>query len=171
MTISRIAVVNRGAAAVRLIHAVRERALELDADLRTIAFYSDEDRGSLFVREADERYPIGPATVAVPGSEHRLSAYLSLPVMQEALVRSGADAAWVGWGYNAENAEFATMCDDLGITFIGAPADVLRRLRVTINAKRLAEGVGIPVAPWSGGPVDSADTARVRLATAALAAG
>ncbi|HYN65347.1 MAG TPA: biotin carboxylase N-terminal domain-containing protein, partial [Ornithinibacter sp.] len=164
MTISRIAVVNRGAAAVRVIHAVRERALELDADLRTIAFYSDEDRGSLFVREADERYPIGPATVAVPGSEHRLSAYLSLPVMQEALVRSGADAAWVGWGYNAENAEFATMCDDLGITFIGAPADVLRRLRDTINAKRLAEGVGIPVARWSGGSVDSVDTARVEAA-------
>ncbi len=164
MTISRIAVVNRGAAAVRLIHAVRERALELDADLRTIALYADEDRGSLFVREADERYPIGPATVAVPGSDHRLSAYLSLPVMQEALVRSGADAAWVGWGYNAENAEFATMCDDLGITFIGAPADVLRRLRDTINAKRLAEGVGIPVARWSGGSVDSADTARVEAA-------
>ena len=164
MTIRRIAVVNRGAAAVRLIQAVRERALELDTDLTAIAFYTDEDRGSLFVREADERYPIGPATVAEPGSERRISAYLALPVLQDALVRSRADAAWVGWGYNAENADFAAMCQDLGITFIGAPATVLRRLRDTISAKRLAEAVGIPVAPWSGRPVDSADAAGVEAA-------
>ena len=145
MPLTRIAVVNRGAAAVRLIQAIRERSLELGADIRSIAFVTESDLDARYAREADERYVIGPARVPDGGDGAALSAYLSLPLLQEALLRSRADAAWVGWGFIAENPDFAAMCQDLGITYVGAPADVLRSLRSTITAKRLAESAGLRV--------------------------
>ena len=71
-------------------------------------------------------------------------------------VAARADAAWVGWGFVAERPEFAELCERLGIVFVGPSAEVMRRLGDKIGAKLLAEQAGVPVAPWSGGPVDDA---------------
>jgi acetyl/propionyl-CoA carboxylase alpha subunit/acetyl-CoA carboxylase carboxyltransferase component len=145
----RIAVINRGEAACRLIHAVREYNAgrdELDdaPAIQAIALYTESDRQATFVREADLAYCLGPAS-ARP--------YLDLTVLASALVATGADAAWVGWGFVAEDPAFAELCDQLGVTLIGPSAEAMRKLGDKIGAKLIAEQVGLPVAEWSRGPV------------------
>ncbi len=148
---SRIAIVNRGEAAMRLIHAVRDlNAQGGAAPIRTIALYTDEERTAMFAREADEAYPLGPAS-ARP--------YIDLAVLERVLVECAADAVWVGWGFVAEDPAFADLCERLGVTFIGPSADAMRRLGDKIGSKHLAEEVGVPVAPWSGGGVDTLEAA------------
>ncbi|ONI92147.1 fused acetyl/propionyl-CoA carboxylase subuit alpha/methylmalonyl-CoA decarboxylase subunit alpha [Saccharothrix sp. ALI-22-I] len=146
----RIAIVNRGEAAMRLIHAARELAEETGTAIDTLALHTEVDRGAAFVREADIAYDLGPAS-ARP--------YLDLKVLKKALVETGADAAWVGWGFVAEDPAFAALCDEIGVTFIGPSADAMRRLGDKIGSKLIAEEVGVPVAPWSRGPVESLDAA------------
>src|SRR3954451_4762934 len=124
----RIAVVNRGEAAIRLIHAVKDLCAA-GQDLVTIALYTDAERLAMFVREADEAYPLGPAS-ARP--------YLDLKVLERALVETRADAVWVGWGFVAEDPTFVDLCDHLGVTFIGPGAEAMRRLGDKIGAKLLA---------------------------------
>ncbi|HJQ06207.1 MAG TPA: carboxyl transferase domain-containing protein [Nocardioides sp.] len=146
---SRIAIVNRGEAAMRLIHAVRDLAAA-GQDLTSIALYTDAERHATFVREADETHGLGPAS-ARP--------YLDLEVLERALVATRADAVWVGWGFVAEDPAFVDLCDRLGITFIGPSAEAMRQLGDKIGSKRIAEQVGVPVAPWSNGPVDTLEEA------------
>jgi acetyl/propionyl-CoA carboxylase alpha subunit/acetyl-CoA carboxylase carboxyltransferase component len=153
----RLAIVNRGEAAMRAIHAVRELNEERADPIRVIAFYTEVERHALFVRQADEAYCLGPAMV--PDGEDRRSAYLDYERLERALVETQADAAWVGWGFVAEHPAFAELCERLGIVFVGPDADVMRALGDKIEAKRLAEKAGVPVAPWSGGPVDSVEDA------------
>ncbi|KZM74392.1 carboxyl transferase domain-containing protein [Nocardia terpenica] len=149
---TRIAIVNRGEAARRLIHAVREFNAEHRnrEPLRTIALYTDGERHASFVREADDGYCLGPAS-ARP--------YLDPVVLERALVATRADAAWAGWGFVAEDPAFVELCDRLGVTFIGPSAAAMRALGDKIGAKLLAEQVGVPVAPWSRGPVDTLEDA------------
>jgi len=146
----RIAVVNRGEAAMRLINAVRELNAEGGEPIQTIALYTEGERTATFVREADIAYPLGPAS-ARP--------YLDLQVLERALRETEADAAWVGWGFVAEDPAFAELCDRLGVTFIGPPAEAMRKLGDKIGSKLIAEEVGVPVAPWSRGAVESLDAA------------
>jgi acetyl/propionyl-CoA carboxylase alpha subunit/acetyl-CoA carboxylase carboxyltransferase component len=147
---SRVAVVNRGEPAMRLINAVREWNAEGRPPLRVIAVYTVADRRATFVREADEAVLIGPAD---PGEAFAASPYLDYAELERALRACRADAVWPGWGFVSEKAEFAELCERLGITFIGPSADVMRRLGDKIESKRLAEEVGVPLAAWSGGPV------------------
>ena len=134
---------------MRLIHAVRDlNAQGGGAPIRTIALYTDEERTAMFAREADEAYSLGPAS-ARP--------YIDLAVLERVLVECAADAVWVGWGFVAEDPAFADLCERLGVTFIGPSADAMRRLGDKIGSKLLAEEVGVPVAPWSGGGVDTLD--------------
>ena len=147
---SRIAIVNRGEAAMRLIHAVRELAAETGTPIETVALYTDVDRTATFVRNADLGYDLGPAA-ARP--------YLNLKVLEHALVETGADAAWVGWGFVAEDPAFAELCERLGVTFIGPEPEAMRKLGDKIGAKLIAEEVGVPVAPWSRGPVETLEAA------------
>jgi acetyl/propionyl-CoA carboxylase alpha subunit/acetyl-CoA carboxylase carboxyltransferase component len=150
----RIAIVNRGEAAMRLLHAVRDlNALQAGsggAPIETVALHTDGERTAMFVREADHAYALGPAS-ARP--------YLDLAMLERALRESGADAAWVGWGFVAEDPAFAELCDRIGITFVGPSADAMRRLGDKIGAKLLAEEVGVPVAAWSDGPVEDLEAA------------
>ncbi len=141
---SRVAIVNRGEAAMRLIHAVRDLSAETGTRIETVALHTDVDRTATFVREADIAYDLGPAS-ARP--------YLDLGVLERALAGSGADAAWVGWGFVAEDPAFAELCHKLGVTFIGPSAEAMRKLGDKIGAKLIAEEVGVPVAPWSRGAV------------------
>nr|WP_236701485.1 biotin carboxylase N-terminal domain-containing protein [Frankia casuarinae] len=145
-----VAIVNRGEAAMRLIRAVREIVAETATAIETVALYTDVDRTATFVREADRAYCLGPAA-ARP--------YLDLRVLERALVETGADAAWVGWGFVAEDPAFEELCERLGVTFIGPSSEAMRKLGDKIGAKRIAEEVGVPVAPWSRGPVESLDAA------------
>ncbi|MBF6277189.1 MULTISPECIES: carboxyl transferase domain-containing protein [Nocardia] len=147
---SRIAIVNRGEAAMRLIHAVRDLAAATARQIETVALYTDVDRNATFVREADIAYDLGPAS-ARP--------YLDLKALEKALVATKADAAWVGWGFVAEDPAFAELCEHIGITFIGPSPDAMRKLGDKIGAKLIAEEVGVPVAPWSRGAVETLDAA------------
>ncbi|MDT0532345.1 carboxyl transferase domain-containing protein [Micromonospora sp. DSM 115977] len=147
---SRVAIVNRGEAAMRLVHAVRDIAAETGTRIETVALHTDVDRTATFVREADLSYDLGPAS-ARP--------YLDLKVLERALVESGADAAWVGWGFVAEDPAFAELCERIGVTFVGPSPDAMRKLGDKIGAKLIAEEVGVPVAPWSRGAVETLDAA------------
>ena len=104
----------------------------------------------MFVREADSAYALGPAADRP---------YLDLAVLERALTETGSDAAWVGWGFVAEDPNFAEMCARIGVTFIGPSAAAMRRLGDKIGSKLLAEEVGVPVARWSRGPVDDIQAA------------
>ena len=160
-TFRRILIVNRGEPAMRLLHAVRELNQERGCHIQTIALYTDPDRHAMFVREADERIYLGTPTFVDAKDGQRKSSYLDYSRLKRALIQSEADAAWVGWGFVAEHAEFADLCDSLAVTFIGPPGAVMRKLGDKIAAKRLAEAAGVPVAPWSGGPVANLAEARV----------
>ena len=160
----RVAIVNRGEAAMRLIHAVREMNADGAAGvggpagphgrgghrIETVALHTTGERTAKFVREADHAYDIGPAS-ARP--------YLDHDVLERALRATRADAAWVGWGFVAEDAGFAELCDRIGVTFVGPSPEAMRRLGDKIGAKLLAEEVGVPVAAWSNGPVDDLEEA------------
>src|SRR6478735_1884821 len=135
---------------MRLIHAVREVNAAGDGPIETVALHTTGEANAMFVREADLAYDLGPAS-ARP--------YLDLAVLEKALVDSGADAAWPGWGFVAEDPAFVDLCDKLGVTFIGPSADAMRRLGDKIGSKLIAEEVGVPVAPWSRGAVDSLEDA------------
>jgi acetyl/propionyl-CoA carboxylase alpha subunit/acetyl-CoA carboxylase carboxyltransferase component len=148
---SRVAIVNRGEAAMRLIHAVQDLSAQTGVPIETVALHTDVDRTATFVREADLTYDLGPAS-ARP--------YLDLAVLERALLVTGADAAWVGWGFVAEDPAFAELCEKIGVTFVGPSPDAMRKLGDKIGAKLLAEEVGVPVAPWSRGPVATLDAAR-----------
>jgi acetyl/propionyl-CoA carboxylase alpha subunit len=104
----------------------------------------------MFVREADIAYPLGPAS-ARP--------YLDLAVLERALVETRADAVWVGWGFVAEDPNFADLCERLGVTFIGPSAEAMRKLGDKIGSKLIAEEVGVPVAPGAAGGVDTLEEA------------
>ena len=156
----RVAIVNRGEAAMRFIHAARDFNQEHGTSLRTIALFTEPDRHSMFVREADEAVCLGPAQVLDPNTQQLKSSYVDYRRLERALATAHADAVWVGWGFVAEHAAFADLCHELGIVFIGPDGDVMRRVGDKIASKRLAEQAQVPVTPWSHGPVETLDDAR-----------
>ena len=141
----RLAVVNRGEPALRLIRAVRELNAEHGAGLRVIAMHTEAERRATFVRAADEAVLLRRTGDVNP--------YLYHAELGRALRECRADAAWVGWGFVAEDPAFAELCAERGVVFVGPPAEAMRRLGDKVEAKLLAESTGVPVAPWSGGPV------------------
>ncbi len=144
---SRIAIVNRGEAAVRFIRAVRDYNRERGTSLVAIALYTDTDRQAPFVRLADEAFPLGPALRhAADGS--LVSAYTDLPHLMGALDSVRAEAVWPGWGFVAENASFVEILEGRGITFIGPPSQAMKRLGDKIAAKSVASAAQVPMAPW-----------------------
>ncbi len=150
---SRIAIVNRGEAAMRLIHAVRDlnaAAGPGQPRIETVALHTTGERRAMFVREADLAYDLGPAAGRP---------YLDYAVLERALLETGADAAWAGWGFVAEDPAFAELCERAGVTFIGPSAQAMRTLGDKIGSKLIAEEAGVPVAPWSGGGVATLEEA------------
>lgn len=156
----RIAIVNRGEPAMRLIHAVRDLRDVKGNGARAIALHTWAERHAMFVREADEAFQIGPGASGPPAA---VNPYLDHDLLVRALQAVEADAAWVGWGFVAEHPDFADRCAEIGVTFVGPSGDVMRRLGDKIGAKHLAEQAGVPVAPWSRGPVEDLATARHHL--------
>ena len=158
MPFRRVAIVNRGEPAMRFINAAAELK-HLDDPITTIALYTEPDRNAWFVRDADEAVSLGPATTFDARSGRSTLSYLDYERLERALVTSGAEAVWCGWGFVAEHADFADLCQKLDIVFIGPSGDVMRRVGDKIGSKRLAEKAGVPVMPWSGGPVGDLDEA------------
>ncbi|MCW2819561.1 MAG: ATP-grasp protein, partial [Marmoricola sp.] len=152
MSFRRIAIVNRGESAMRLLHAVHElnAASPAAEHVQTVALHVTGEAGAMFVREADLSHDLGPASGRP---------YVDLAVLERALLETGADAVWPGWGFVAEDPAFVDLCDKHGVTFIGPSADAMRRLGDKIGSKLIAEEVGVPDAPWSRGAVDTLEDA------------
>jgi acetyl/propionyl-CoA carboxylase alpha subunit/acetyl-CoA carboxylase carboxyltransferase component len=151
----RVAIVNRGEAAMRFIHAAREFNHEHGTALRTIALFTDPDRNAMFVREADETACLGSANTLDLNTGQFKSRYTDYETLARALTSMRADAVWVGWGFVAEHAAFAELCQEMGVVFIGPAAATMRRVGDKIASKRLAEQADIPVVPWSEASVET----------------
>ncbi|MDN5294121.1 MAG: acetyl-CoA carboxylase, biotin carboxylase subunit [Eubacteriales bacterium] len=142
----KILIANRGEIAVRVIRACRELGIA------TVAIYSEADRDSLHVKMADEAYCIGPA----PSSK----SYLNKANIIAAAEVSGADAIHPGYGFLAENANFAQICRDCGITFIGPPPEAIKKMGDKAVARETMMKAGVPVVPGTEGAVEDIDEAR-----------
>ncbi len=163
-SIERIAIVDRGEAAVRLIRAIRELNHEQHpAALATIAFFTELDHQAIFVREADDAVCIGPAAFIDQRDGQRKSSYLNQGRIEEALLTAQASAAWPGWGIQARHAWLAELCERLGITFIGPDAAALRLLSDRNGVSQLAQQANIPVVPENARGIEGAHRLEVQV--------
>ncbi len=142
---SKVLIANRGEIAVRIMRTLRELAIP------SVIVYHAADADSLAVREADE-------AVELLG-DPPVSAYLDIESIVQACTRTGADAVHPGFGFLAENADFAQAVMDAAVTWIGPPPSAMRSMGDKIEAKRLARIAGVPVLPGSEGVLSSTDEA------------
>lgn len=163
MTFSRVAVLNRGDAALRFIRTAREMADGDGPRLDVVAVHTDPDADAPFVRLADDAIGLGPALQS--GADGRLlPAYCLHDLVVERLVGAGCDAVWPGWGFASEDPEMVDRLDAAGLTFIGPPSSAMRLLGDKVRAKQLAEECGVPLAPWAEVDPDGTDTQWVEVA-------
>ena len=142
----RLLIANRGEIACRVIRTARRLGI------RCISVYSDADEGALHVQMADEAHRIGPP----PARE----SYLEIQAILDAADRSGADAIHPGYGFLAENADFAEACAAEGIVFVGPPAPAIRAMGSKSEAKRLMAEAGVPLVPGYHGADQSPERLR-----------
>jgi acetyl-CoA carboxylase, biotin carboxylase subunit len=140
--IGKVLVANRGEVALRVIRACRE------LDIPSVAVYSTADADSLHRLLADEAICIGPPQAA--------SSYLNIPAIISAAELTGADAIHPGYGFLAENARFAEICEACNIKFVGPSSETIALMGDKANARRVAAAAGVPITPGSDGPCRSA---------------
>jgi len=137
----KVLIANRGEIAVRILRACHELGVQ------TVAVYSDVDRSALHVRYADEAHNIGPPPAR--------DSYLRIDKLIDVARKSGAEAIHPGYGFLAENPEFAAACEEAGLAFIGPTADSIAAMGDKVEARRLMKNAGVPVIP--GTEVDLRD--------------
>ena len=137
--LSRILIANRGEIALRIFRACRELGIE------TVAVYSEADRNACYVRLADEAICIGPPDCN--------QSYLNIPRIISAAEITNVDAIHPGYGFLAENINFAEICRDCGIAFVGPPVEAMRLLGDKVEARKLAQKAKVPVVPGSEGVI------------------
>ncbi len=145
----KILVANRGEIALRIIRACKEM------NIKTVAIYSEADRDSLHAHYADEAFCVGPA----PGNR----SYLNIPNIISAATLAGVDAIHPGYGFLAENARFAEICETHHIKFIGPPAEAIEKMGDKAVAKKTMADAGVPVIPGSDGVIEN-ESAAVEIA-------
>ncbi len=138
--LSRILIANRGEIALRIIRACHELGIE------TVAVYSEADKDAPYLQLANEAICIGPANCA--------ESYLNIASIISAAEVADVDAIHPGYGFLAENVNFAQICRDCGITFIGPPVEAMRLLGDKVEARKLAQKVSVPVVPGSDGAIE-----------------
>jgi acetyl-CoA carboxylase, biotin carboxylase subunit len=141
----KILIANRGEIACRIIWTCKEMGI------KTVAVHSDVDRDSLHVRFADESVCIGPAPSA--------QSYLNIPAIISAAEIFNVDAIHPGYGFLAESAHFAEICEACNIKFIGPRPEVIRVMGDKVEARRTMQEAGVPILPGSPGPIQSGDEA------------
>jgi acetyl-CoA carboxylase biotin carboxylase subunit len=142
----KILIANRGEIALRILRACR------DLKVSAVVAYSDADRESLAVQLADEAVCIGPAPAA--------RSYTSIPALISAALVTGCDALHPGYGFLAENSYLADICQQVGVTFIGPPSDVIAKMGDKAEARKVMREAGVPLVPGTDGPVQNLGEAR-----------
>jgi len=140
----KILIANRGEIAVRIIRTCREMSI------RTVAVYSDADENGLHVLEADEAVRIGPPDPS--------SSYLNINLILQAARDTGAEAIHPGYGFLAENPDFASAVEDAGLVFVGPPSRVIRDLGDKTRARQIMRSAGVPVIPGMLEPTEDVET-------------